>query len=1261
MRRASWVVLLLSFSLYICAPLFGQQYTGTITGTVSDPQGAVVSGAQVTVKNEATGLERTATTNASGVYTVADLPVGAYNVSVKSANFKEFVAKNVAVDPSSTRTLNAALAVGGAGEQITVEASTVQVETNTGAVGNVVEGTEVRELPLNGSNFVQLTQLMPGVSPASFFNVERKGLEGGVDFSVNGNNVTNNLFMVDGVNNNDIGSNRTILIYPSLQAIDEFKILRNSYGPEYGQAAGAIVNIVTRSGSNQLHGGVFYRGRNTSLNATDYFNRHAGIPKDVFHRNDYGFNIGGPAIKDHLFFFWSEEWNKEIRGLSRTAEVPTAAERVGDFTNLRPGTFANGTTACDPVPTSSFAGSPAALANEGQAIPANRLSLAGFLMMQSYPLPNLANPVGCANWGTSLGSPIPWREDNVRGDWHITKTWSLMGRYTFDNWSQPFPSTLGYWGDDIWPGVESNWAQPSRQVTVKLTKLIGSTAVNDLQVSYAANAINITRGGQGISIPSNPLGVASGNVDPTAYTHMVNQASLPWFCPDFSCKALGVDMGQPLFWTNGLVGGVAITGGSGGFNTIGPWHNNEQLLILTDNFSKVMGAHTFKAGFLATQNQKNERNQNASGENGAYWSTQADGWGGPADVNGGTSGNGLFDLLAAGTEWGWGEQSVNPFAVMRWHDFEFYGGDSWKMRRNLTLEYGIRWSLLRMPTTGNDKQAYFVPNLYNAADGSSPCNGMLTTKVGFDTCSNLGLPGATQTSNRALRPQNNHAIQPRLGLAWDPRGDGKTAIRAGFGWFYQRDSVGPLESGSANPPFVFFSPGSVNGGQRQLDNAGLAELTCPAGNPTPCFIGAPSRGLVQNNELPQTYQYNLTVEREITNGTKLELAYVANKGRHLKDFIDANIIPVSSRIPFVECTKSSPFLPACPSSGAFRPFGAGNWGGIPFFQYEGYSNYDALQALFRTRVKAVDAQFAYTYSHSLANTDLTDSSGGLSQGNSLLDPFNPRLDYGNSTINRPHIFVGNIVYTLPALSGQNAFIRHAAGGWELSSILQYAMGPSLSVWAGTGAPNGLVGSGNTAGGNERPNRVPGQDCRAHGGDPLQWLNPNAFTLDHYQLGSDPTTPRGACYGPGIADTDFSVRKNFKITERVTAKFTMDFFNLFNKPQFSASNINQTLSNSSTVCGPGSSTDPNQPWCSGGTDNAGQSFGAYTDNSLFWKTFSTSWGPFPVGNPNCPAASNTKPCTVNFGANGPQGTFGAVTNDRPAHGPREIQYGLTIEF
>jgi hypothetical protein len=1134
--------------------LFAQKYTGTITGTVTDPQGAVVSGAQVTVTNQGTGETRTATTNASGIYVAPDLSVGAYTVSVKSPNFKEFVSKNVQLDASSTATINAALVVGGTGEQVTVEASTVQVETSSGAVGNVVEGNEVRELPLNGRNFIELTQLAPGVSPIAGFNVVKKGLEGGVDFSVNGNNVTGNLFLVDGVNNNDIGSNRTILVYPSIQAIDEFKILRNSYGPEYGQASGAIINIVTRSGSNQFHGGVFYDGRNDVLNANTYFNDLNGFKKAPLRRNDYGFNIGGPVIKDKLFFFESEEWNKEIRGLSRFAEVPTLAERAGDFSQLKPGTDSNGNP-CDPQPLNRATYQLDAngnVVNPGtpmSAVPGGQLSIGGQAMSLSYPAPNLNAP-NCINWGENLGSPVPWREDNVRVDYNVTPTWKVMGRFTYDNWSQPYPSTLSYWGDDIYPTIEGGWTQPGRQATVKLTKLIGATAVNDLQVSFAMNRITVAQQGTG-----------ANGLTPSQLQEAIDVAS-PSFFP-YSTKFGGIQgTGQPLFWT--AINQTQITqGGSGALNSIGPWHNNEQLLIFKDDFSKVFGAHSFKVGFLATNNQKNEEVDNSSGQNGGYWSTTSANAvascpagnpnctpdqeiGNPV----GATGNGVFDLLWNQSTWGWGEPNTTSFALMRWHDYEFYAGDSWKIRRNVTVEYGARYSFLRNTFTADDHYGNWQPGSYNAAiGGASPCNGELLLKVGIDQCAtlaaNLGIPnsGAVLGPNRSLKPQNNHMIAPRIGVAWDVRGDGKTSIRAGFGQFYLRDAVGPLEGGTNVAPFVV----SV-GATRGLDVA-----------PAPGSLtasGTPSRSMALNDTNPYTSQWNLTVERELAPNTKLEVAYVGNRGIHLRDFSDQNAVPLADRVAF-----------ATSNSSGLRPFGTGSWSSIYQEQWTAFSNYNALQALFRTRVKAVDAQFAYTWSKSLSNTDISDSSGGPSQGNAYLDAFKPRLDYGPTTVNRPHMLVGNIVYNAPALVGQSALVRNTLGSWELSSILTYASGPSLTVYAGgVGAPGGLTGSG-TGQGNDRPNLVPGQSCRASGGsNKLQWFNPNKFTLNGYVLGQDPTSPRGVCLGPGNAQTDFSVGKNFKITERVAAKFSMDFFNLFNKTQFIATSISTSLSNGATVLG-----------------------------------------------------------------------------------------------
>ena len=341
-RSALWSLLTALIAALLLGPLsaHAQKITGTISGTVTDTSGAAVPGAVVTATNTATAQAFNATTDAQGNYTIAELPDSKYDVSISAGNFKEFRVQNAIVHVDTTTTVDAQLQVGSVSETVTVQANALQVQTDSASLGVTVDGTQVRELPLNGRNFVQLTQLQPGVSAANGFQNTGKGLNGGVDMSVNGNPTTNNLFLVDGVNNNDVGSNRTILIYPSNEAIAEFKMLLNSYGPEYGQASGSVISIITRSGTNSFHGSVFYNGRNDALNTYTFFsapNAGKGLPlngKDKQRRNDWGYSIGGPIHKDKLFFFWSQEWNHEIKGRQVSACVPTAAERTGDFSTL---------------------------------------------------------------------------------------------------------------------------------------------------------------------------------------------------------------------------------------------------------------------------------------------------------------------------------------------------------------------------------------------------------------------------------------------------------------------------------------------------------------------------------------------------------------------------------------------------------------------------------------------------------------------------------------------------------------------------------------------------------------------------------------------------------------------------------------------------------------------------------------------------------------------------------------------------------------
>jgi hypothetical protein len=358
---------------------------------------------------------------------------------------------------------------------------------------------------------------------------------------------------------------------------------------------------------------------------------------------------------------------------------------------------------------------------------------------------------------------------------------------------------------------------------------------------------------------------------------------------------------------------------------------------------------------------------------------------------------------------------------------------------------------------------------------------------------------------------------------------------------------------------------------------------------------------------------------------------VGNRAIHLQQWNDFNAVPANLRLDYAAPLNGDGF-----AHNIDRPFGAGSFGLINGAQFGGIGNYHALQTLFRTRAKGLDAQFAYTWSHALGDTDFT-SAGGANQDNVLLDPFNPGLNYGSTYINRPHIFTGNLVYALPALSGHNAFTRHAIGGWELSTILSYASGNSITVFANGGVNAGAPGGFNGTGGRTdsfRPIRVAGESCRAPSGSAkIQWLNPNGWTLEGYRIGTTSgLTSFGECAGPGLANTDFSVHKNFKITERVNAQFRVDFFNLFNTVQFLGNNNGSQRLNTNLI----------------GT-NAG--FACTQNYQLNGANFATDC---PAGVTNLVGWNNA---STRDGGNRNQ-NFGVVSQDR---GPREIQYSIRIEF
>ena len=712
--------------LMLALPLamHAQQYSGTITGTVTDSTGASVPAATVTATSPSTGASYNTTTSDQGVYVFAQLPVGMYQITIKKASFKEFVAKNVEVHTSTTTELSAKLDVGSASETVTVEASDVQVETSQASVGEVVEGTQVRELPLNGENFIGLVTLSPGVSQANSFNSRDKGLLGGSDFSVNGNPYTNNLFLVDGVNNNDVGSNRTILVYPSTEAIDEFKLLRNSYGPEYGQASGAIISITTKTGTNQFHGGFFYAGRNDKLDANDWFSNHDGLKKAELRRNDWGYHIGGPVIKNKLFFFWGQEWNREVRGTPESACVPTAAEQSGDFSQDFSGASATNDAIakdqCGANQPASWVGAvngvggtytstiPVALQATGNSFKLAAVDPAGALLGQFYPLPNSALNGGY-NWFDSERVSPKWSEFNGRGDWDITQKHRATFRWTQDTWKVPGPAPGQFWGDSIFPTVSSDWSQPSKSVMAKLTSQLSSSMVNDVEFGYGHNAIITTLSPQSVGL--------------------VNQtnAAIPTAWPS-SLKQPGAYIDGGGAW-GGLNPYGSSPGGAQTMWTIAPYGNHEDLYAIQDNISKVRGNHLFKAGVYYSTNSKIEFN-NGGNDRPAISAGSV-----TVPTNNPLANillpglNTALDPTGVGQQFKTTENSVNGLAQVGWHDFEWYLGDTWKITHNVTLSYGFRWSFYREPFGKDNHWANFSLKDWSASEAaanpSDACNGIV--------------------------------------------------------------------------------------------------------------------------------------------------------------------------------------------------------------------------------------------------------------------------------------------------------------------------------------------------------------------------------------------------------------------------------------------------------------------------------------------------------------------------------------------------------
>jgi hypothetical protein len=1122
-KRLGVQALLLLLGIGLLVGVRAQSSTsGNITGTVRDQQGATIPKADITIREENTGASRTVTTNDDGFYSAPSLPAGRYIVSAAPQGFKKTVITGVELHVSENKTVNLDLQVGQVTEIVNISSEETQVDTRSGEVSSLVSEKQVTELPLNGRNYAQLALMVPGVSPVTqsgaggAFRTGGTGLDSGVDMSVNGNQSNTNLWTVDGVNNMDVGSNRTLLVFPSIDAIQEFRVERNSFSAEFGQAQGAVINLITKGGGNDFHGTGFYFLRDDSLNANDFFLNRNGQKKGELKYKNFGFNFNGPIVKDRVFFFWSEEWRREKRGQVLTGFVPTAAEKQGDFSGVLTGPLPHlpGQTCTTPGPNPADPG-----CFPGNRIPVGQLSPVGLALLRRYPDPNGSNVTSNPNWAAAPVQPTNTRQDMLRGDVNITDKMSLMVRWINEYWVHGLASG-NFWGDSPFPTLSSDWDQPSHSFAVKVTNIINPTTVNDFQFSKAGNDIIIRT---------------------SAETEALNEEIVSIFPTVFPHEGDVGNGAPPLFW------------GPGGYNDLwhqSPWDNREDLFIWKDDFSKVIGNHELKLGALFSHNFKDEPSIGAAGSNQPY----------AIQGCGTKTGNCLADLLVRDLPLtNYAEIDHTEIADGRWRDFEFYGNDTWKAHPRLTLTFGLRYSRFPPAWETENRISNFVPRLYNGIDFNT---GLVTADEGEQ----LGL-------GRSLVKTYGAGFQPRVGLAWDVFGDGKTALRLGFGRFMSRAQViEDLLRLSQNPPWTTAVDTGWSGETDTL-------ATCPTCrsldtiNPglRNAVVGvSPNAGfnaVDENYRPPESYQWNLTVSRELMKNTVLEASYIGNRGLHIwRRNVPRNDVVPSARLAIAEAVRNGQSTDALVAANRILS----GIGPVTMDESSGNSSYHAMQLWLNRRfTERLAFQAAYTWSHAISDVALT------SFTNSLSDPFDYRSDKGDSDLDRRQTFVSNVVYVLPTFANWGKAAEHVLGDWQLNGIFSYYGATPIDVTSGVNT----LGSAAAVG--QRPDLVLGVPIYLNTGDSTRHLNPAAFALPASgRLGS---LGKGSIRGKPITNVDFSLAKNWRVKERYGVQFRAEFFNLLNHPNFVGFNTALQLQ--------GNQTQPNfgQPQNSAfGTLNSTQS-------------------------------------------------------------------------
>ena len=1171
--------------------------TGSISGVVTDSTGAVLSGASVVAIDTQTGIRTSVKTDAKGFFNLPTLAVGTYDLEITEVGFKTYRQTGLVINANSALRADAVLSVGSINEKVEVSTEAAVVETQNTQMGEVIEGSKMTSVPLNGRNYIDLLALQPGVSPyqctSSNCNDTTQGV--GADEtmvsgdqtngtqSVNGGRLGSNGFMVNGADAQE-GVHSGAAILPNLDSISEFRIITNNFNAEYGNFSGGQVNVVTKSGTNQFHGDVFEFLRNTDFDASQYY-----VGRGDFIQNQFGGVVGGPIKKDKVFFFADYQGNRQILGQPQSFSVPSMADRTGnliDQTTGPSGNLLSGTVIGTSTPPSP--GSPGGWAN----VLSQRL---GYPVSQGEPyyftgcsssVYTTANPVGCVfpnavipqtAWDPVAVNTLQYIPQPTNGfilnggpafetsafNQHLrddkfgirldtnTHYGTLFGYYFFDQFSVTTP----YAQNITVPGFDSSVLGRAEMVNLGLTTTINNSTVNDVRLVYLRDRFfgGVPIGGTGVPLTSlgfpAPAGTGAGFNGGIA---PINPAL----------------EGVPSFMFNNYEFGLPQ-------DALRQFNNTYQII---DNFTKVVGTHTLQFGADFHYDQINERNYDDA--NGAY------------TFNGEETGLDFADyLLGAPQSF---TQASQQLLDSRDKYFGVYAQDSWRARPTLTINYGLRYEIMTPWYDTQNKLETVIPGEQSQVFPTAP-QGLVVPK-------DPGVP-------RTLAPIQYHNFAPRVGFAYSPDntegllgkifgGPGKSSIRAGYGIFYSaiEDATGFVEVGDApfglyysaestllSTPFIARANGSPAGQKFPFT---FPPTNSSPSNPDTSFNwvqATPISGadyLFPHDKIPQVQQFELSLQRQLGSSTVLGVSYVGSVGRHLLTFEESNIGNQSLCLFLNNTANLAPNSPTCspgnedPGTGSPIQLATGvsapgypgvtsfattrlitglttptsdNFISNPYMITAVSSSFNSLQVSLKHTEKYANFLVAYTYEKSIDN------------GSSSFDatnPLDPRQDRALSVFDVPQDLTVSYTVQLPFDKFGGGAPKRLTEGWALSGIMILAKGEPVQLTetddnslSGTFADTIDIPSYNPGNGPLFVNKNP------RSGQP--YFNPNFFQQE--PLGQVGDAMRRYFVGPGLYNFDMALLKDTKITEGLQAQFRAEAFNVFNHAQFNNpdGNINDT--------------------------------------------------------------------------------------------------------